>query len=334
MLASSTALALSPSLCWHHHPHSAGIDAHVVLALLPLLRWCCRCLRRGLPRCWRLSICQLNKGEDACELSAKQKHNKGKEARATRTLMLAYWGQQHQHDKGDLDDSKDAWALMTATTSLLQGQQHQLDDHANLTMVETSLQQERQSPLQWQQRRLHINSSNAIAMRATTPLQCQQGCLRTNDDNNAIAMRAMTLAWVWQQCHCKKGNNAVADQGQQHCCRSRATMPLLQGQWHHFDDRKGICTSTMAMMPSSWGQQLQLQQWQNPAHWQQQCHCNVGDNASSITSNNYNDASLTTAEIHLRINNGNNAIMMRATSAIATMAKTPAHWRQQHQLAN
>ncbi len=41
-LASSIALALSPSFCWHHCPHCAGIAALVVLALLPLLHCCCR----------------------------------------------------------------------------------------------------------------------------------------------------------------------------------------------------------------------------------------------------------------------------------------------------
>jgi hypothetical protein len=66
----------------------------------------------------------------------------------------------------------------------------------------------------------------------------------------------------------------------------------------------------------------------------QQCHCDVGDNTSSTTSNKGNNASLTTAETHLPIDNGNDAIVMRATIAIATMAKMPAHQRQQCQLAN
>jgi hypothetical protein len=59
----------------------------------------------------------------------------------------------------------------------------------------------------------------------------------------------------------------------------------------------------------------------------------MDDEASSTTSNEGNNASLTMAETHLRINIGN-AIVMRATITIATTAKTPAHQRQQRQLAN
>ena len=139
MRASSILLALSPSLCWHDCPHCAGIAALVVMALLSLLCWCCYCLRCGLPR-WRLSTCQLNKGKDACELTARQKHNKGKEACTIRALMPVYQGQQYQHDKGNLDDSKDACALMIATTLLLQGQRHQLNDYASSTTAKTPLQ--------------------------------------------------------------------------------------------------------------------------------------------------------------------------------------------------
>jgi hypothetical protein len=51
-----------------------------------------------------------------------------------------------------------------ATTSslLLQGQQHQLDDYTSLTAAEMPSQQGQQLPLQQRQRRLHINSNNAI----------------------------------------------------------------------------------------------------------------------------------------------------------------------------
>jgi hypothetical protein len=79
MVASSIALASQPSLCWHHRFHCAGDAALVMLALLPLLRWCFRCLRRGLPHRPRLNTCQLNDGKDACELTARHKHNEGKE---------------------------------------------------------------------------------------------------------------------------------------------------------------------------------------------------------------------------------------------------------------
>jgi hypothetical protein len=51
----------------------------------------------------------------------------------------------------------------------------------------------------------------------------------------------------------------------------------------------------------------------------------MGDNASLMTSNKGNNASSTAAETHLCINNGDDAIVTRATIAIATTAKTPAH---------
>jgi hypothetical protein len=64
-LVSSVALESSPSLCWHDSPYCAGVAALVMLALLPLLRWCCHCLWCGLPRCPWLGICQLDKAGDA-----------------------------------------------------------------------------------------------------------------------------------------------------------------------------------------------------------------------------------------------------------------------------
>jgi hypothetical protein len=60
----------------------------------------------------------------------------------------------------------------------------------------------------------------------------------------------------------------------------------------------------------------------------------VGDNTSSTTSGKDDNASSTTAETRLRINNGNDAIVTRATFAIATPAKMPAHQRRQCQLAD
>ncbi len=214
MLASSILLALSPSLCWHDCPHCAGIAALVVMALLSLLHWCCYCLRCGLP-CWRLSTCQLNKGKDACELTARQKHNKGKEACTIRALMPVYQGQQYQHDKGNLDDSKDECALMMATTPLLRGQWHQLGDNASSTTAKMPLQWGQQSPLQQQQRCLCINGNNVIATRSTTSSRWQQGRLRIDDDNNTIATRATMPSWERRQGHCNEGNNVGADQGQQ-----------------------------------------------------------------------------------------------------------------------
>jgi hypothetical protein len=68
------------------------IAALFVLALLPLLRWCCHFLWHGLLRCLWLSTCQLNEGKDACKVIAQRKHNKGKEACGTRASMPVHQG--------------------------------------------------------------------------------------------------------------------------------------------------------------------------------------------------------------------------------------------------
>jgi hypothetical protein len=97
MLASSITLALSR----HHGSHCAGVAALVALVRSTLLRWCCLCLRHSLQcRPW-LSTCQLNKGEDACKLTAQCKHNKGKEACMMRAIMPAHRGRQCQCDNGN-----------------------------------------------------------------------------------------------------------------------------------------------------------------------------------------------------------------------------------------
>jgi hypothetical protein len=51
----------------------------------------------------------------------------------------------------------------------------------------------------------------------------------------------------------------------------------------------------------------------------------MGDDTSLTTSGKDDNASSTTAETCLCINNGNDAIVTRATFAIATPAKTPVH---------
>ncbi len=65
-----------------------------------------------------------------------------------------------------------------------------------------------------------------------------------------------------------------------------------------------------------------------PAHQWQQHQGNVGDDVSSMTSNEGSEASLTTVETHLRIDSGNNTIVARVTIAIATTATTPVHQQQ------
>jgi hypothetical protein len=60
----------------------------------------------------------------------------------------------------------------------------------------------------------------------------------------------------------------------------------------------------------------------------------VGDDTSLMTSGKGDNASSTMAETILRINSGNDTIVMRATFAIATPANMPAHQQRQCQLAN
>jgi hypothetical protein len=114
---------------------------------------------------------------------------------------------------------------------------------------------------------LRIKGNNAIFMRATTPYWRWQGCLHTNNGNNAIIMRVtistittakMPAHW-WQQCHHDEGNNSsstISNEGndtslitaempahrqQQQCHRDKSNN-------HHCDNGKDACTS-MAMMP-------------------------------------------------------------------------------------
>jgi hypothetical protein len=54
----------------------------------------------------------------------------------------------------------------------------------------------------------------------------------------------------------------------------------------------------------------------------------MGDNVSSMTSNEGNDASSTMVETCLRIDNGNNTIVTRVTIAIATTTTMPVHQQQ------
>ncbi len=200
-------------------------------------------------------------------------------------------------------------------------------------------------PLQWGRQCQLVDSNNAIATRATTPswikgndtivlrarmpaLQWQR-CLRIDGNDafttrvDAIATRAIMPAWGRQWRHCNKGNNTIADQGQQHHCYegndASLTMAWTPVHWlwqqRHCHERnncncnnsKDACTS-MAIMHSQQGQQCQLTRqatrvmtlaWQ----WRRR----------------------------LRIDDGVNAIVTRATITIAAMGKMPAHqWQQRH----
>ncbi len=86
----------------------------------------------------------------------------------------------------------------------------------------------------------------------------------------------------------------------------------------------------MAMTPSLWGQQLQLQ-WQ---HRRLRINSYIAI-VTRATMKAWQGATRTTTLAQqwqrcLRINDNKDAIVTRETIAIATMAKTPAHWCQQH----
>jgi hypothetical protein len=109
-------------------------------------------------------------------------------------------------------------------------------------------------------------------MMARMPLQQGQQC-QLEDSNDTIATRATMLLRI-------KGNNAIV---------TRATMPAqqLQGRLRINNGNKAIVMrATIAIATTG----------KPPAHQWQQHHHNEGDNASSMTSNEGNNAGSTTAE--------------------------------------
>jgi hypothetical protein len=264
---------------------------------------------------------QLEEGKDAIAardttiLQQWQRCLDCKDACTSTTRTPLQWGQWPQ-----LNNSKDACALMMAMTLLLQGQWCQLNDYTSLTAAEMPSQQGQQLPSQWQQRRLHINDNNAIVTRATTPSWWWQENLSIDDDKDAIATRVTTPAWGWRQQHCKEGNNAIADQEQQRHSYKGNNASLIS---------KDACALTTATMPSSWGQQLQSQQWQRCLH--------INGNGA-ITTRATTPAWQWAMRVtmlaqqwrrRLHIDNGKKTIVRRTMIAIATLAKTLAHqWQQ------
>ncbi len=264
MLGLSIALALSPSLCWNHCLHCAGITALVVLVSFPLLRWCCCCLRCGLPHCLWLCTCQLNKGKNTCKSTAQCKHNKGKEGCMTRALMPvqqqrsganmpAQWGQQCWCNDGEKAHA--TW-----------GQRGQRDkkNNAGTTRAQCSCNV----------------GDGASTTRAITPLWQQQRHLRIDDGNNAIVTMATTPAWQRQQHHRNEGNNIIATTakmpGLQRHLRIDMAIQLWWGQQSQLNDSKDTCASMMMATTSFlWGQQCQLYEYANltmaeTPSWQEQ----------------------------------------------------------------
>jgi hypothetical protein len=157
------------------HQGNKSNNALEMLAMAPVQqRQQCHCDNGNNPCTWAASWQgwqhQLDNGNNAIATRATmslqqwQRFLDWKDACASTTATPSQWGQQRQ-----LDNSKGTCTLMMATTSLLQGQQRQLNDYASLTMAETPSQWGQQLSSQWQQRRLRINCNNAITTRATTP---------------------------------------------------------------------------------------------------------------------------------------------------------------------
>ncbi len=186
---------------------------------------------------------------------------------------------------------------------------------------------------QWQER-YRNEGDNAIVMTARTPAHqwwqrhhCNKGKMpargrqqcHCNKGNNAIPDQgqwrncyesnnaSLTTARMpahqqWGCCHCHDANNRNSNDGKD-ACTSTAMAPLQQGQqqatrattlawqwWrclriNNSDDaivtRVTIAIATLAKMT---------------AHWRQQRHHNEGNNASLMTSNKGDDASLKAAE--------------------------------------
>jgi hypothetical protein len=295
----------------------------------------------------------INNGNDAIVTRARTPDWHNNNTIATRATMLLWWWQRclackdpctstmatplQQGGQCQLDNSKEACALMMAITPLLRGQQCQLNDYASLTMAEMPSQWGQHLPLQWWQRCLRINGKNAIAMRATMSPWWWQGCLCIDNDEDTIAMRATMPAWGQQWHHFNEGNSAVPDQGQRcHCyegndassmtARTSAHWQWQQGNCHEAencngDNGKDACAST-GMAPSH------NDEWQGKQHYLN----NAGDACAltMATMPSWQEQQLPWRQWQrcLRIN-GNGTIMMRATMPAwqwATRVTMLAQW--------
>jgi hypothetical protein len=150
-------------------------------------------------------------------------------------------------------------------------------------------------------------------MTATSPLlQGQQFQL---NDYASLTRAEMPLQWGCRS-DCDDGKDA---------CSSTTRTPLQWGQQRHHDDSKEFCALMMTKTPLQQGQQCQLED-SNDA---------IATRETTLSQIKGNDAIVTRAmtpawgqQGHLRIDNGNNAIIMRPTFTIATMVKMPVHWWQ------
>jgi hypothetical protein len=136
-----------------------------------------------------------------------------------------------------------------------------------------------------------------------------------------------TLARLRQRRYYDEGNSSHCDNGKD-ACASMATTPSEQVQQCHCDDGKDACASMITTMPLQQGQQCQLEDSNNAIRTRATRPLQIKGNNAIVTR------TTTPARYrqgHLRINNGNNAVIMQAEIAIATTAKMPVHqWQQRH----
>jgi hypothetical protein len=258
----------------------------------------------------------------------------GEEVSTIRTMTPAQQGQQHLCNVGN------GAGIIRVTTPQWWWQRCLHIDNGNnaiATRATTSAWQGQLLSLRQGQQRYCGNSKDAWTAKMPAHWQLQHHCNKGNNTSSTTAK--MPAHWWQQQTHCYKGNNT-----------SLMTMQawLLQrrhpdkGNNHHHNDSKDACASMATTLL-----------WQG-----QQCHCNVGKYTSTLMmmtislqqgqkrqlEDSY-DAIATRAtttllikgnnaintrtmmpswqwQERLRIDNSNNAIVMSATIAIATMAKT------------
>jgi hypothetical protein len=211
---------------------------------------------------------------------------------------------------------------VSAIRTTMQGQQGRYNARAILVMV----------PAQQGQQCHSYNGKDACASTMVmTPLWQGWGH-QLEDLIDAIAARAATIFQQWQRClDCKDactsmtptssqwGQQPQLDNSKEACSLMTAMIPLLRGQQHQLDDYASL---TALEMPSQQGQQSPLQRRQRclhinstmpsrasitiattvktPAHQQQRCHHDEGNDASFMASDESNNDNSTMAMIPSR----------------------------------
>ncbi len=244
-----------------------------------------------------------------------RQRNKANDAILIMVKMPAHQRWQQCHCDKDNNTS-----LRTAMTPLQWGQQCYCDNGIDTWTAKM--------PVHWWWQH-HCNEGNDA--RSTTVKTSAHRWWQWPNCNEGNDPSLMTMiAQLWQRSHCKKGNNCHHNNGED-TCASMATLQSWQGQQCHCNDSKDACTSMMIMMPLQRGQQCQLEDGMNA----------IATRATMPLLIKGNNAIVTRAAMlawqwqgHRCIINGNNGITIRATIAITTMAKMPAHHQQQcHTLA-